>query len=148
MKAGVDQMAYEDANAAGDRCDEDICRVLVVEDDTESANFLARALLSHAHDVQTARNGTEALVVATSFRPHAIFIDIGLPGLDGLHVATQLRKLDRQMLIVATTGRSAPEDMARSLAAGFDHHLVKPLDLMAILDLLVQWKAMSGCKTA
>jgi DNA-binding response OmpR family regulator len=141
-------MSYQDTNAADDRCDENVCRVLVVEDDTESAKFLARAMQSHAHDVQTARNGTEALVVANSFRPHAIFIDLGLPGLDGIHVATQLRKLDRQMLLVATTGRSAPEDRARSIAAGFDHHLVKPLHLDAILDLLVQWKAMSGCKSA
>jgi two-component system CheB/CheR fusion protein len=141
-------MSCQDAIAAENSGDEDICRVLVVEDDTECAKFLARAMQSHAHDVQTARNGTEALVVANSFRPHAIFIDLSLPGLDGFHVATQLRKLDRQMLLVATTGRSSPEDMARSLAVGFDHHLVKPLDLDAILDLLVQWKAMSGCKSA
>jgi DNA-binding response OmpR family regulator len=126
--------------------DEGVCRVLIVEDNTDSARILARALELQAHDVQTARNGTEALVVAASYLPHIVLIDLGLPGLDGLHVAKQLRKSEREMLIVAITGRSAPEDVERSLAAGCDYHLVKPIDLGEVNEILSQWKAQGGCR--
>jgi two-component system OmpR family response regulator len=122
------------------------CRILIVEDDTDSARFFSQILLRFAYDVQTARNGTEALVVATGFRPHVVFVDIGLPGLDGLYVAKELRKTDPEILLVATTGRSSPEDISRSIAAGFDHHFTKPLDVSAIISLLAEWRAVDGCQ--
>ena len=85
------------------------CRVLVVEDNLDSAKALAITLTRDDHEVETTRNGTEALVVAAQFQPHIVLIDIGLPGVDGLYVARQLRRAHRELLIIAATGRSSPE---------------------------------------
>ena len=111
------------------------------------ADLLALALQRQGHDVQTARNGTEALTVAATYRPHAVLIDIGLPGLDGHYVTKELRKSQSEVLIIAITGRSAPEDFQRSREAGCDHHLVKPLNIAEIVALLQRRKAKGGCET-
>lgn len=124
------------------------CRVLIVEDNTDAANVLALALQRQSHDVQTTRNGTEALTVAASYRPHVVLIDIGLPGLDGLYVARQLRSANSDLLLIAATGRSTQEDVERSREAGCDHHLVKPLDFGVVSELLNDWKAQGGCDDA
>jgi CheY-like chemotaxis protein len=110
-------------------------RVLVVEDSEESAQMAARLLRTAGHDVQTAHNGTEALVVAETFHPRVVLLDIGLPGLDGLHVARQLRRARPDVLLVAATGRSGPEAVRSSKEAGFDHHIVKPLDFGKLMEL-------------
>jgi two-component system CheB/CheR fusion protein len=97
--------------------------------------------------VETTRNGTEALVVAVQFRPHAVLIDVGLPGLDGLYVARQLRSAyAERLLIIAATGRSSPEDRRMSREAGCDYHLVKPLDFQVVHRLLDDWKQNGGCQ--
>ncbi len=111
-------------------------RVLVVEDHVESAVIAVRLLAVAGHDIQTARNGTEALVVAEFFQPHVVLLDIGLPGLDGLHVARQLRKVRQDVLLIATTGRSGPDALRASQEAGCTYHLVKPLDFVKVVELL------------
>ena len=125
--------------------DDNTCRVLVVEDNPDMARLLAMALEREGHDFQTARNGTEALVVAALYRPHVAIIDIGLPGLDGFYVARELRKIASEILIIAATGRSDPDAFERSREAGFDHHFVKPINLAALADVLQQWKGLTGC---
>lgn len=111
-------------------------QILVVEDDEDSAKVMACFLDAQGYAVQIARNGTEALVVARSFHPLVVLVDIGLPGLDGLHVARELKKTNDQALLIAITGRSEREDRIRSKQAGFDHHFVKPVDFLAIRALI------------
>jgi len=122
--------------------DDDSLRVLVVEDLPDSVLLLTRMLEQSGCVVQTTRNGTEALTVANSFAPDAALIDIGLPGLDGLHVARELRKLDENTLLVAITGRSEPKDILNSKEAGFDHHLTKPLDCGKLTAILASYRRM------
>jgi CheY-like chemotaxis protein len=126
-------------------CGEDVCRVLVVEDNPDVARLLERALEFHGHQTETTRNGTEAIAVAAQQRPHVALIDIGLPGVDGIYVARELRQLVPDALLIAVTGRSDQETVRRCLAAGFDHHYSKPIELETIIDLLDDWKARSGC---
>jgi DNA-binding response OmpR family regulator len=124
------------------------CRVLIVEDNPDVANMLSVALARGGYDVQTTRNGTEAIVVAASYKPHVMLVDIGLPGVDGLYVVREIRKTDRELLIIATTGRSTPEDIERSREAGCDHHLVKPIDLEALVAIVDDRVSRSGCGAA
>jgi two-component system CheB/CheR fusion protein len=115
-------------------------RILVVEDHLDSAKALSLTLERQEYSVETTRNGTEALVVAARFRPHVALLDIGLPGLDGFYVARQLRRADPDLLLVAVTSRSSPEDRRLSREAGCDHHLVKPLDFEILNQVLDDWK--------
>ncbi|HEY2759347.1 MAG TPA: response regulator [Pirellulales bacterium] len=124
---------------------EDICRILLVEDNEDAATFLILAMADRGHEVEHARNGTEALVVAAAYRPHIVLVDIRLPGLDGHYVTRQLRQTHTDIFIIATTGQGSPEDMHRSREAGCDHHLVKPLNLHEVLQLIESWKARGGC---
>jgi two-component system, chemotaxis family, CheB/CheR fusion protein len=110
--------------------------VLVVEDNPEAANLSVHFLESEGYRVQTARNGTEALMLAEQIHPDIVLLDIGLPGLDGLHVAKELKKKSPPIAIFAATGFSLPEDLARSRAAGIDRHFSKPLDFDALLAAL------------
>jgi DNA-binding response OmpR family regulator len=112
------------------------------------ARLLAVALRQDLHEIETTRNGTEALMLATSFRPHIAIVDIGLPGVDGHYVIRELRRALGELLIVAMSGRSAPEDIAEARAAGCDHYLVKPVDLAALSRILAEWKSREGCEAA
>jgi CheY-like chemotaxis protein len=110
---------------------------LVVEDNADSAAVLSRFLTTLGYAVEIARNGTEALAVAASFTPDVVFIDIGLPGLDGWQVARALRSANGATVrLIAVTGRSSENDLLQSRAAGFDHHLIKPLDYDALKSML------------
>jgi CheY-like chemotaxis protein len=105
------------------------CRVLVVDDSVDSAETLAELLRLWGHDVCTAHDGAEALAAAREKRPEVVLLDIGLPGMDGYAVAEQLRAEGLSgRLLVAITGFSESEDRARMKEAGFDRHLVKPVD--------------------
>jgi CheY-like chemotaxis protein len=90
--------------------------------------------------VRVAHDGPEALTVAGEFRPEVVLLDIGLPGMDGNEVARRLRGRPEfeEALIVALTGWGQEADVERSRAAGFDHHLVKPADPEAIIELLTK----------
>ena len=113
-------------------------RILVVDDNRDAADSLAMLLRTTGNDIRTAYDGLEAVQVASEFRPDVVLLDIGLPKIDGHEVAQRIRKESwgRQMCLMAVTGWSDETDRARSRAAGFDHHLVKPLDPGHLAQLL------------
>lgn len=120
-------------------------RVLVVDDNVSSAQSLALILKLDGHDVQIAHDGAVALDAAQRFRPEVILMDIGLPGMDGFEVALRLKAEPdlRQSikLLAAITGYAEEEARQRSREAGYDHHLVKPVDPEVVLALLasLEW---------
>jgi signal transduction histidine kinase/DNA-binding response OmpR family regulator len=107
------------------------CRVLVVDDNVDAADSLGMLLRLGGCEVRLAHDGPAALEAAQAFRPQVVVLDIGLPGMDGYEVARQLRTLPstRHSVLAAVTGYGRDEDRARSREAGFDYHLVKPVDL-------------------
>ena len=113
-------------------------RVLVVDDNVDSAETMALLLGSEGHDVRMAHDGQEALDVADEFRPHAVLLDIGLPVRSGLEVARMLRREPwaAHVTIIAMSGWGRDTDRQSTFEAGFDHHLVKPVDHDALRRLL------------
>lgn len=113
-------------------------RVLVVDDNVDSANSIAMLLQHGGHDVQVAHDGHKALEMARSLRPEFVFLDLGLPGLDGFEVARALRREPalQGTRIIAVTGYAQESDRRRALEAGVDQHLVKPADPAFIESLL------------
>jgi len=113
-------------------------RVLVVDDNRDSADSLAAWLELHGHRARIAYDGAGAVEVAESFRPEVVLLDIGLPGMNGLDVCRRIRERPwgREAVIVALTGWGQEQDRLRSREAGFDTHMVKPPDHRALLDLL------------
>lgn len=115
-------------------------RVLLVDDETVAARALAELLRLWGHEVRAAADGPSALKAAAAFRPEVVLLDIGLPGMDGLTVARELRRLEgtASSLIVALTGLGREEDQGRSRAAGIDLHMTKPMDAPSLRRLLAQ----------
>lgn len=113
-------------------------RVLVVDDNIDAADTLAAVLDMMGHATQVAHDGAQALALAPQFLPDVIFLDIGLPGMNGYEVARALRRIPAgaNVVLVALTGWGAENDRSQSSAAGFDHHLTKPANLLAIGELL------------
>ena len=113
-------------------------KILVVDDNVDSAESMAMVLELDGHTIHIAHDGEVALTAAMSFRPEVVLLDIGLPGLNGYEVAARLRRLPgtESAVLVAFTGYGQPEDLRRALAAGFNHHLVKPVDLDALAKLI------------
>ncbi len=116
-------------------------RVLVVDDNVDAAESIAMLLALEGHEVRSVHAAHDALEAAKSFRPHVVLLDIGLPGMDGYEVARQLRSQQtlESMRLVAITGYGQQSDRVRAREAGFDQHLVKPVDpeaLHAVLDSL------------
>jgi PAS domain S-box-containing protein len=105
-------------------------RMLVVDDNVDVAAMLADLLRAQGHEVIAVNSGSEALQAADEFRPDIIMLDLGMPGMDGFEVARRLRLRKRhpEPLIVAVTGWSKEENEARGREAGFDMHLVKPVE--------------------
>jgi CheY-like chemotaxis protein len=107
--------------------------VLVVDDNEDAAEMLAAALSAAGHTTAVATDGPSALVLATTFAPEVALLDIGLPVMDGFELAQHFRDHDdpalRKVRLVAVTGYGQDHDRRRSAAAGFDEHLVKPVDL-------------------
>jgi len=118
-------------------------RVLVVDDNADAADSLALLLRLHGHDVRVAHDGLGALALAPAFRPELIFLDIGMPGMDGYEAARRLRRLPglQRVRLAALTGWGQQEDRRRSKEAGFDVHLVKPVDPAALEGLLADVRA-------
>jgi signal transduction histidine kinase len=106
-------------------------RVLIVDDNEDAAVLLAEALSTGGHITATASDGPSALHAAVQFKPHVALLDIGLPVMDGFELARQLRALPEmnQTWLVAVTGYGQEHDRRASAAAGFDAHLVKPVDI-------------------
>jgi signal transduction histidine kinase len=113
-------------------------RVLVVDDTVEVAQTIGWMLEEIGHEYHLVHDGRKALEAARAFRPDAILLDIGLPGMDGYEVCRQLRADEqfRETPIVAQTGWGQDQDKARAAKAGFDHHLVKPVALEDLERLL------------
>ncbi|WP_406698004.1 response regulator [Singulisphaera sp. Ch08] len=113
-------------------------RILVVDDHVDTVLGFSRLLTLMGHDVQIAHDGKEALAIVDRFLPDFILMDIGLPGLDGYQVAARLRELEccQKTVIVAISGYGQEEDRRRSREAGFNHHLIKPLDYDALVLIL------------
>jgi PAS domain S-box-containing protein len=105
-------------------------RVLVVDDNVDAAESIAMLLQLWGHDVRLAHNGPEALKAAEQYQPDIIVLDIGLPGISGYEVARQLRQQPRfrETRLIAMTGYGQEEDFRRSMDAGFDQHVTKPVD--------------------
>ena len=108
-----------------------ISRILIVDDNEDAADMLSDVLRVRGHQTQTAHDGPDALRVAAEFRPDVAFLDIGLPVMDGYELAGRLRELPglSDLRIIAVTGYGQQADRERANAAGFERHLVKPVDV-------------------
>jgi signal transduction histidine kinase/CheY-like chemotaxis protein/putative methionine-R-sulfoxide reductase with GAF domain len=104
-------------------------RVLLVDDNADAVDSLADMLRSFGHEVRVAYNGPEALRALNDFQPQVAVLDIGLPVMDGVELATRLRdRVGSALRVFALTGYGRPEDHARTAQNGFEHHFVKPVD--------------------
>jgi PAS domain S-box-containing protein len=113
-------------------------RVLVVDDNTDAADSIAILLEAAGHEVHVSYSAHDALEAAVKYQPDIVLLDIGLPEMDGYEVAERLRKLAelKGMKLIALTGYGQDADRQRSQEAGFDYHLVKPVDYDALTELL------------
>jgi CheY-like chemotaxis protein len=116
-------------------------RVLIVDDNRDSTQAMGKLLRIRGHDVRTAHDGPEAVRLADEFRPQVAVLDIGLPELSGYEVARSIRRKSwgKGMVLIALTGREQDEDRRRSIEAGFDHHMVKPVEPSILLTLLARY---------
>jgi PAS domain S-box-containing protein len=115
-------------------------RVLVIDDNQDAADSLAILLQAHGHRPRIGYDGAAALALVREDPPEVLLLDIGLPGTDGYALARQLRNEPAvaRAKFIAVTGYGLSQDRERARAAGFDHHLVKPVELSALLELLQQ----------
>jgi len=122
-------------------------RILVVEDNPDIAESMVMLLELLGHRVRVAHDGPVALELARATPPDVMLVDIGLPGMDGYEVARRIREDPtlRRVVLVALTGYGRDEDRRQAEAAGFDHHLVKPVDLTALERLVA---GVSGSSAA
>jgi signal transduction histidine kinase/CheY-like chemotaxis protein len=112
-------------------------RILIVDDNVDSAQAIAMLLNLGGHDVRVAHDGIEAVEACAQFAPHVMLLDIGLPTLSGYEVAERIRQQPGpQPVLVALTGWGQPDDRRRSAVAGFDLHLEKPVDHAALVRLI------------
>lgn len=118
-------------------------RILLVDDNEDANDSMAALLELLDYDVRTVTDGASALTMTATFKPHLVLSDIGLPGMDGYQLAPALREVagPHKIIIAAATGYGHANDRTRALAAGFDHHLVKPLDADALLAFVAQQAA-------
>ena len=118
-------------------------RILVVDDNHDSALSLAMMLSIMGHDTRTAHDGESAVATAESFLPEVVLLDIGLPKLNGYEVAQRIREQEwgKSMFLIAVTGWGQEEDRQRSSEVGLNVHMVKPVEPAALERLLAQLAA-------
>ena len=118
-------------------------RILVADDNRDSADTLAMLLTIMGNEVRTANDGLQAVDVAAAFRPDMILLDIGMPKLNGYETCRRIREQPwgEKAVLVALTGWGQDEDKRRSQEAGFNHHMVKPVDHAALEKLLAGLQA-------
>jgi CheY-like chemotaxis protein len=106
-------------------------RVLIADDDRDAVEMMQNLLVQYGHELRVAFDGPSALRACEEFEPDVVFLDIGLPGMDGYEVAQRLRQLPacRSIQIVAVSGYARDEDRNRALASGCTTHLAKPFDV-------------------
>ncbi len=121
-------------------------RILVVDDNVDAARSLAMMLRMIGNDARTAHDGQEGLEVAAAFHPDMVLLDIGMPKLNGYDTCRRIREFPwgQNIVIVALTGWGQEEDIRRSQEAGFDHHLVKPVEPAALQKLLANLKSQTA----
>jgi CheY-like chemotaxis protein len=121
-------------------------RVLVADDNYDSATSLSILLNDAGYDVRTAGDGAQALETAAQFRPDIALLDIGMPKLNGYEVARHVRRQPwgRNMLLIALTGWGGADHRQQTAQSGFDHHLTKPVDPAALTRLLASLTSESG----
>ncbi len=117
-------------------------RIVVADDNADTAHSLSLLLEALGHEARIAHNGIQALGIAHEFQPDAMIIDIGMPGLDGHDLARRVRAEEwgKNLLLIAASGWGQDEDKQRSLEAGFNMHLVKPVELKTLEGLLATIK--------
>jgi CheY-like chemotaxis protein len=115
-------------------------RILIVDDDHDSVSILGTLLRLMGNDIRTAHDGLEAVEEAKKFQPDLILLDISLPMMNGYEVAQKIRQQSwgKGIVLIAMTGWGQEEDRCRSKEAGFDHHLVKPVEGATLRDLLAR----------
>jgi CheY-like chemotaxis protein len=115
-------------------------RILVVDDNADAAQYLAEALASLGHETKPIFDAPAAIEAATEFRPDVAILDIGLPVMDGYELARRLREIPglERLHVMAATGYGRAADRDRSRSAGFVEHLVKPIDIGRVEELLHQ----------
>ena len=113
-------------------------RVLLVDDNVDAVESMEILLQAFGYEVATAVHPDLALAQLESFAPAAAVIDIGLPGMDGYQLATEIRRrlAGRPMQLIAFTGYGGADDVAKAIVAGFDAHLVKPVEIDRLLAVL------------
>jgi CheY-like chemotaxis protein len=112
-------------------------RILVVDDNEDAATSLAMLLEQLGHEVITASDGQDGVTKAAAFRPHVVFLDLGMPKMDGVEAAKRLRTLPDggQTILIALTGWGQHRDLQQTREAGFDHHLLKPIEPHSLAQL-------------
>ncbi len=115
-------------------------RILVVDDNVDAADTLALLLQLEGHQAEAVYLATQALEQAQSFKPQVVLLDIGLPGMNGYELAEKFRSMPELhgMRLIALTGYGKAEDYDRTKAAGFDDHLVKPVDALTLKEALAR----------
>ena len=115
-------------------------RILLIDDNQDAIDSMAALLTLLDYDIRTAENAEVALRVAAEFQPHLILSDIGLPGMDGYQLAPELRRVagERKLVLAAATGYGLASDKKKAREAGFDYHLVKPLDADMLIDFVAR----------
>jgi CheY-like chemotaxis protein len=113
-------------------------RILVVDDNEDAGDMLQAALVAFGYDVEVARDGPSAIVMVERFQPDVALLDIGLPGMDGHALARRLSEPgpSTPVRLIALTGYGDNQDRVRSVAAGFEEHLTKPINLAALRAIL------------
>lgn len=124
-------------------------RILVVDDNLYVGESMTTLLRIENYEARWVQSGSVALALVPSFKPEVVLLDIGLPGMSGYEVARRLRALPggRNMLLIAVTGYGGHENQMQCQAAGFDHHIVKPVDfdaLKALIDSYASTATVTG----
>jgi signal transduction histidine kinase len=138
LQSAADVGAAPEPAPARPACGNGALRILVVDDNEDSAESMSMLLQCDGHETDTAYSGETALRLALSLRPDVVLLDIGMPGMLGYEVARRLRSLDEAMhaMLIAVTGYGRESDVVKAIDAGFDHHLVKPVDFDKLRSLL------------
>ena len=112
--------------------------ILIADDNHDTVELMEELLAQYGHQVHTALDGPSALQAFEDFRPDVVFLDIGLPGMDGYEVAKRMRALTagKSIKIVAVSGYARHEDRARALESGFSLHLAKPFDIETLANIV------------
>lgn len=123
-------------------------RVLVVDDLSDAAASLALVCQLYGAEARVARDGVEALAVGAAFQPHVVLMDISMPNMNGYDAARRLRAepWGASVVLIALTGWGRKADVEAAHAAGFDGHLLKPVDAESLLNLIAELRAKNGAK--